>query len=457
MAVVGLDGGGAPRVLDAADLPDDAPEVPVAIVGGGACGLTAAVFLRERGVECVVLESDAAPRGSTALSSGFVPAPCTRVQRAAGVADDSVDLFLADVQAKAGGRAAPDLALAYASAIGPALDALQDRHGLAFELLDGFVYPGHSRRRMHALAERTGLALVLALEARACALGVTLLVRSRVRDLFRTEGGVIQGLGFQRPDGCVEFLRCRAVLLACNGFGGNAAMVREHLPELAVAPFVGHVGNDGSALAWGRALGAATADLSGCQAHGSWAVPHGGLVTWALMAEGGVQVNAMGDRFHDERGGYSEAAVAVLAQLGGVAWNVLDARLLALGREFPDFVELELAGAVRPVSGLADAARLIGCDEVRLLAALEGSRVGTPAAVVKVTGALFHTQGGLDVGPDLRVRRLGGGSFANLWAGGGAARGVSGDAVWGYLSGNGLLSAVGGGYVAANSIAKGLG
>ena len=34
---------------------------------------------------------------------------------------------------------------------------------------------------------------------------------------------------------------------------------------------------------------------------------------------------------------------------------------------------------------------------------------------------------------------------------GGAARGVSGNAVWGYLSGNGLLSAVAGGHIAAHT------
>ena len=38
-------------------------------------------------------------------------------------------------------------------------------------------------------------------------------------------------------------------------------------------------------------------------------------------------------------------------------------------------------------------------------------------------------------------------------AAGGAARGVSGNAVWGYLSGNGLLSALGGGWIAAGSAA----
>ena len=35
---------------------------------------------------------------------------------------------------------------------------------------------------------------------------------------------------------------------------------------------------------------------------------------------------------------------------------------------------------------------------------------------------------------------------------GGAARGVSGNEVSGYLSGNGLLSAVGGGWVAAGAL-----
>ncbi|HQY27548.1 MAG TPA: hypothetical protein PK787_02075, partial [Burkholderiaceae bacterium] len=34
---------------------------------------------------------------------------------------------------------------------------------------------------------------------------------------------------------------------------------------------------------------------------------------------------------------------------------------------------------------------------------------------------------------------------------GGAARGVSGNAAWGYLSGNGLLSAFAGGFIAART------
>ena len=84
-----------------------------------------------------------------------------------------------------------------------------------------------------------------------------------------------------------------------------------------------------------------------------------------------------------------------------------------------------------------------------------------------MTGALFHTQGGLQIDGECRVLRASASEriasayppaaaqhyICGLWAGGGAARGVSGRTVEGYLSGNGLLSALAGGWIAAHSIA----
>jgi fumarate reductase flavoprotein subunit len=420
-------------------------DVDVAIVGAGACGLTAATALREAGVGCLLLERDAQPSGSTALSSGFIPAAGTRWQREAGV-DDPPEAFAADIQAKAKGRAAPHLVQAYTEASAPALDLLA-RHGVEFELLDGFLYPGHHARRMHALRERTGAALMAALQRAAQA---DILCEAQVTDLQPDGPG--WAIAARRPDGATESLTARAVLLACNGFGGNPAMVRALLPEMRDALFAGHAGNDGTAIRLGSALGAATADLGGYQGHGSWVVPQGALMTWAVMMQGGVQLNAQGRRFHDETAGYSEAAVHVLAQPGGTAWNVFSAPQLALARDFPDFREAEAAGALREAADLAALARLIGCETVDL----GGAALAPPCYAVKVTGALFHTQGGLDIDARCRVRHTDGHVFPTLLAAGGAARGVSGDAVWGYLSGNGLLSAVAGGFIAAHTITEAL-
>lgn len=442
------------RIVQADRMPAGTPQVPVVIVGAGACGLCAAIFLRDAGIACVLLERDAAPQGSSALSSGFIPAAGTATQREAGVLDDSPERFAADIQAKAHGSAAAHLVQAYTRAAGPAIDALQQRHGLRFELLDGFLYPGHAVRRMHTLPQRTGAALVAALEAAAAQAGADVLTNALVDELWcdTTGTGRVHGVGYRRPDGTQEHIACRALLLANNGFGGNPAMVSELLPEMRDAVFAGHAGNDGSAIAWGRLLGAALADLGGYQGHGSWAVPHGVLVTWALMMEGGIQVNAEGRRFHDETAGYSEAAVQVLAQPGGTVWNVFDDRLLALGRGFPDFVAAERAGAVRSAADTAALAALIGCESDVLTSTLNGTRLVQPYHATRVTGALFHTQGGLDIDSGCRVRRSDGTVFPNLLAAGGAARGVSGNAVWGYLSGNGLLSAVAGGAIAAQTI-----
>ena len=460
-----------PRIVHGTPAPD-APRVPVAIVGAGACGLVAAITLRDAGVACVLLERDAQPAGSTALSSGFIPAPATAVQRAMGV-DDSPALLARDIQAKAHGTAAPHLVQAYAGQVGPVLDRLQARHGMVFTVLDGFLYPGHSVRRMHAVPEKTGAALVAQLERAATAAGADILTEATVRELWVDDHQRITGVGFERPDGHLEYLRCEVLILACNGFGGNAAMVRELLPEMRDALYAGHAGNDGSAIAWGQALGARLADLGGYQAHGSWAVPQGVLISWALMMEGGVQLNARGERFHDETQGYSEAAVHVLAQPGGVAWDVFDEPILALARSFPDFGQAEAAGAVRRCPDVAALAALVGCDESKIIANFNGTTGGEaqktlknvtarrldrvlrpPYYAIKVTGALFHTQGGLDIDARCRVLHEDGTPLPNLLAAGGAARGVSGNAVWGYLSGNGLLSAVAGGAIAATTAAQ---
>jgi fumarate reductase flavoprotein subunit len=453
------------RIMRAVKMPSDTPHVPVVIVGAGACGLTAAVRLRDAGLDCVLLERDSMSRGSTALSSGFIPAAGTRLQKSLGI-DDSVDSFAADIQAKAHGDAAPHLVDAYSTGVAQAIDSLE-AHGIGFEVLDGFLYPGHSARRMHALPARTGAALMAQLERTASAVGADVLNEALVRELWMNDDDIVLGVGYQRPDGAMEYLACDVLLLACNGFGGNPDMVSQLLPAMGQALFAGHVGNDGSAIAWGQAMGARLADLGGYQGHGSWVTPQGALMSWAVMMEGAVQINARGQRFHDETQGYSEAAVHVLDQPGGVAFNVFDAPLLEMARTFPDFLDAEGAGAVKVVDDVEALARLIGCDADSLAQTLSAVAPGAPDAfgrsfkrplkapfyAVKVTGALFHTQGGLDIDAHCRVLRVDGTAMPNVLAAGGAARGVSGNAVWGYLSGNGLLSAVGGGWVAAGTAA----
>jgi fumarate reductase flavoprotein subunit len=232
----------------------------VAIVGGGACGLTAALTLSQMGVDCVVIERDAMPTGSTALSSGFIPAACTQQQKSLGI-EDSAQTFAQDIQAKAKGKASAVLVKAYTEAIGPALDALSQHHAIPWLVLDTFLYPGHSVHRMHAVPEKTGAALMMRLQNAAEAAGVVVLTEAQVVELYIDASDIVLGVGFVRPDGTLEKLGCKKIVLACNGFGGNPELVKDFLPEMRDALYAGHVGNDGSAIVWGRELGAQLADL----------------------------------------------------------------------------------------------------------------------------------------------------------------------------------------------------
>ncbi|MDB5510712.1 MAG: 3-ketosteroid dehydrogenase [Enterovirga sp.] len=447
--------------------------VPVVVIGAGACGLTAALTLHGQGTEVLVLERDPRPAGSTSLSAGLIPAAGTRLQRDKGIEDDP-DLFASDLAAKAHGENDPEVVRAVAHASGPTIDWLVGEQGLDLHLVEGFTYPGHSRLRMHGPKTQTGADLEAMLLAAAERAGIDILTGASVEDLFADESGRVVAVGARRPDGAEEIVGCEAVVLACNGFGGNPDLVRRHIPEMAEAEYCGHTSNTGDALAWGQALGAAAADLGSYQGHGSVPRPHSAPLTWAVITLGGFQVNAEGLRFANEMRGYSEHAGEVLKQPGRFAWDIYDARCEAPALAFHDYREFKRLGAIKEAGSLSELAAVTGLPEAALAATLaEVKRCGTgagtdpfgrdftacrplapPYRAAKVTGALFHTQGGLAVDSRARVLRPDGSALPNLLAGGGAARGLSGPSAWGYLSGNGLLSAVVLGRLAGLSAAR---
>ena len=406
----------------------------------------------------MVLERDALPSGSTALSAGLIPAAGTRWQDAAGITDSPAQ-FAADIAAKAHGENDAALETTLAEGAAEVLHWLADCHGLPFSVITDFTYPGHSARRMHGLPTRSGRELIDALRAVAEGQGVDILTEARVTALHAT-GTQITGVQITRPDGTDDSIGCGRLILACNGFGGNKAMVAQHMPAIADALYFGHPGNQGEAMQWGAALGAAIHHPGAYQGHGNVAHPHGILISWAAIMEGGCQVNLHGQRFWNEAQGYSEAARAVLAQPEGQAWAIFDARIAGIARQFQDFRDAEAQGAVKTAATIADLAVATGLPLPALtetLSAFEAAKSGatdlfgrplsgvaalTPHfAAVRVTGALFHTQGGLVTDGQGRVLTPQGAPLGNLWAGGGAACGVSGSDDSGYLSGNGLLAA----------------
>jgi fumarate reductase flavoprotein subunit len=175
---------------------------------------------------------------------------------------------------------------------------------------------------------------------------------------------------------------------------------------------------------------------------------------------GAILVNREGRRFGCETVGYSEYAGAVMAQPGGEAWEIFDREVYeaSLGTRFDEVVR---AGKVVSSETLGELAGTLGLPadslaktvaETNRSASAEipdafgreeflGGPLEPPFCGIHVRGALFHTQGGLQVDTHARVVRPDGTHIPGLYAGGGTAVGVSGSGYRGYSSGNGLLAA----------------
>jgi fumarate reductase flavoprotein subunit len=188
-------------------------------------------------------------------------------------------------------------------------------------------------------------------------------------------------------------------------------------------------------------------------------------------------VDALGKRFVDERRYPGGLGSKMLDLPGKQAYEIFDERIFQLHREAP---------GLRSLGGLFDAGLLLKAETPWELAgqlAIEAEglkqtieeynafsargekdafgrvlpqRLNAAYYGIKVTVALYHTQGGLKVNTDGQVVRADGSIIPNLYAGGGVAVGVSGQGLEGYLPGNGLLASLGLGMIAAEHAAASL-
>jgi fumarate reductase flavoprotein subunit len=437
--------------------------VPVLIAGAGACGAAAALAARDAGVEVLVIEQDATPHGTTSMSQGLVCAAGTKAQAAAGIEDD-VDTFFNDILVKTRGETDHRLARVIADEAGRTVDWLVEAHDVPYGLDLGFrAAYGHSRQRIHGWRGHGGEDVLGLLHARLGAAGVDVLPQAKLVEVFADATGQVVGVEIERPDGERERIGCGALVMAMGGYGGNPELVGRWMPEAAHAWYNGHEGSHGDAVRLGEQLGAALGDMGSYQGYGMLTDPQGISVPPGVLIEGGILVNTHGKRFIDESADIAGVVHPVLGQPGGTAWVIYDDRIDTLCAYIPETIQLNALNAPKSAADAAGLAQAIGVDPANLAATLDEAQTarregradifgrswsgteqppGTPLRALKVRGALYHTQGGLQVDAQARVLRPDGRPIAGLYAGGGSARGVSGPSYWGYLPAMGICAAL---------------
>jgi len=245
------------------------------------------------------------------------------------------------------------------------------------------------------------------------------------------------------------------------------------MPELKNADHHCHEGNMGLGIELGARLGGALADMGSYQGYAMLADPHRISLPPGHIVEGGILLNIEGRRFVNEAEDIAGMLHPVMAQPGGVVWAIYDQaietrcayipetkQLMALNAaKIADTVEALAEaidaplGAVKAALGDAAAAKAEGRVDAVGRSWSTAAPPTAPYRALRVKGALYHTQGGLQVDAQARVLRADGSPLPNLFAGGGAARSVSGPSSWGYLPAMGLCAAVTLGRIAGQSAA----
>jgi fumarate reductase flavoprotein subunit len=439
-------------------------EVDVVVAGAGACGLLAGLRASQNPDRVVaVLEKSTREGCNAQVSSGSLAAGGTRFQAAAGI-EDSPARHAADILAENGDARHRPLVEALTAVAPHYVHWIADDLGYPLELGVDMTRHGISVPRLHTDPLRRGGGPLVSHLRRILAdrPNVALLDEAPVTGLrIEGSGPDARVIGVTaRQSGADLTVSAGTTVLATDGFAGNRALMREFCAELG-DPFHGGVSTaTGDAVTWLRDLDVEFRNMGACLRHGQVTI-HGTRVNPNLPWLGAVLVNTRGERFVDEQAhGYSGLAPHVAAQPNERALMVWDDEADLVASHSEMMRDSAKAGALGSAPDLATLAEEVRMDPLLLDRALDPiagrRRLVAPFHFAWLTHGVLTTQGGAAIDTHGRVYRKDGSAVAGLRAGGGTAVGLAGPDSSGYSSGNGLLAAMGMGWIVGNDLAAGL-
>ncbi|MFW6261933.1 MAG: FAD-dependent oxidoreductase [Spirochaetota bacterium] len=210
----------------------DTDAEPVIVVGSGLAGHAAAYGALAEGEQVIWIEKNEELGGSAVIATGTYSAAETRLQEEKGI-EDSVELFIEDVNRIGKGRADQDLLALYATKATEVWEWFVD-HGLEPSERSPFIDPVHSPYsvpRTYTPEKNSAFEFcrILQQEMQPYRDNTTVLKSTEVTSLI-VEDDRVMGVVADGPDGTSEY-RGRAVILATGGFGSNFELIARRMPK----------------------------------------------------------------------------------------------------------------------------------------------------------------------------------------------------------------------------------
>lgn len=192
----------------------------VIVVGGGASGMAATIRLEEAGKSVILVEKTSSLGGTIRVSGGNQVVQGSKVQKEAGVTNDSVKSMEEDFLKNGDQLNGTELLGIYAKNVGIATDWLRDDVGVRYNMEGG----------LHQLAEYTmdrelaydggGAGAAKTLSDKVNATDANVLLNTTAKHLI-VKNGKVTGVEAESEKGKKYTLKADAVILATGGYGNN--------------------------------------------------------------------------------------------------------------------------------------------------------------------------------------------------------------------------------------------
>ena len=266
----------------------NATSCDVLIIGAGGAGLRAAIEAHEVGAKVIVLSKSLLGKAHTVMAEGGIAASVANVD-----SKDNWKVHFSDTVIEGGYIGDWRMIEKLAKEAPDRVYELEHYGALFDRTADGKImqraFGAHTYRRLCHVGDKTGLELIRTLQDQILHRDIKILDELYVTKLIVKENSIKGAIGFSMRTGEFFSFACKAVIVATGG-AGMVYRVTSNSWEST---------GDGMALAY--EAGAALKDMEMVQFHPTGLVWPSGvrglLVTEGVRGEGGILVNAEGERF----------------------------------------------------------------------------------------------------------------------------------------------------------------
>lgn len=192
----------------------------VIVVGGGAAGMAATIRLEEAGKSVILVEKTSSLGGTIRVSGGNQVVQGSKVQKEAGVTNDSVKSMEEDFLENGDQLNDAELLGIYAKNVGTATDWLSDDVGVRYNMEGGLHQLAEYAVDRELAYDGGGAGAAQTLCDKVNATDANVLLNTVAKHLI-VENGKVTGVEAESQKGKKYTLKADAVILATGGYGNN--------------------------------------------------------------------------------------------------------------------------------------------------------------------------------------------------------------------------------------------